>query len=452
MSATGTRDASDLRAAVRGAVHVPGDAGYDAARAVFNLAVDQRPAVVVEARDARDVVAAVRHAAAGGLAVGAQAGGHGATGDLAGTVLVRTDAMRSITIDLARETARVGAGVRWGELMALAGEHGLIGTCGSSPDVGVVGFVLGGGLSWFGRRHGYAARHAIEFELVGPDGEVAAVNSASDPELLWALRGGGGNFGIVTAVEVQLHRASALYGGQLAFPGERAADVLRAFAAATATASTDSSLTVSLTNVPPLPGVPQALRGRTIVHVGLVHVGTAAEAEALLRPIRAAGGEPLADLMRPLAAADVGGVAMDPGEPLPSRMAATAIDRLDGDAIAAILAAGGPGSPLTSVQVRHLGGALARRDMGAGACGHLAAEFLVCGFGALAAPELAAPIAASLDRLREAFAPRRVGRLPLTFLGAGDDPALAWGDVHACLADVKARRDPDGVFRGNHAI
>jgi len=448
-------NATTLRAAVRGNVHVPGDAGYDAARMAFNVTVDQRPAVVVEAAEAADVAAAVRYAKRAGLKVTGQAGGHGAQHHhtMVDTVAIRTNAMRAITLDVERETARVGAGVRWGELMAVAGEYGLVGIAGSAADVGVVGYTLGGGLSWFGRRYGFSAHNVVSIELVDARGEVVTVTASSDPELFWALRGGGGSFGIVTAIEIELKRAPRMFGGQVAFPGDRAEAVFRAWREATRHATADSSLTFSITNVPPFEDIPAPIRGRSIVNVGLVHLGDEAVARALLYPIYEAGGAPIMDVMRPLTAAEIGHVAMDPEDPLPYALRAATADRLPIEAVEGILAVSGEGSPLTMVQVRHLGGALAQPRATHGAAGHVEAEYLVYAVGALPVPELREPVLAHLDALCAAVAPWSSGRLPLTFNEHGEDLRTTLGDeTYDRLAAIKARRDPDGIFAANHTI
>ena len=300
-----------LRDAVRGRVALPGDDGWDAARTAWNLSVDQRPAAVVEVADAGDVVAAVRYARDQGLGVSAQPSGHGATHDLAGTILLRTGALDEIEIDTGRRRARVGAGVRWGELLARSARRGLAGLCGSSPEVSVVGYTLGGGLSWLGRRYGLAANAVTAVDLVDPDGELVTIDAVSDPDLFWAVRGGGGSFGIVAALEFELYPVAEVFGGQVAWPVEHAPAVLRAFRTLAAAASDDVSATVSLLQVPPLPELPEPIRGRHLITVGYCHAGGEAAGRELLAPLYAIA-PPLLDTLATLPTRDLGLIAMDP--------------------------------------------------------------------------------------------------------------------------------------------
>ena len=196
-----------LRARLAGAVSAPGDLDWDAARAAWNLAVDQRPVLVAVPADADEVVAVVAFAREHGLRVTAQATGHNASAiaTLEDTVLLKTSALRDVEIDAERRRARVGAGVLWAEVTGPASEHGLAPLAGSSPDVGVAGFTLGGGLSWLSRRHGLACNSVIAIEAVTADGRVVRADRETEPDLFWALRGGGGSFAVVTAIELALH-------------------------------------------------------------------------------------------------------------------------------------------------------------------------------------------------------------------------------------------------------
>ncbi|MCB0866936.1 MAG: FAD-binding protein, partial [Solirubrobacterales bacterium] len=196
-------DAASLRAALDGDLHLPGEAGWDEARAAWNLAVDQHPAAVVFPEHAADVAAALHAATIAGLRVGVQGTGHNASafGDLGGALLIKTERMREISIDPRTRTARVGAGVLWGELVEAAAAHGLAALAGTSHDVGVVGYTLGGGASWLARKHGLASERVSAVELVTAGGRERRVTAESDPDMFWALRGGGGNFVVVTAME-----------------------------------------------------------------------------------------------------------------------------------------------------------------------------------------------------------------------------------------------------------
>uniref|UniRef100_UPI0013C36320 FAD-binding oxidoreductase n=1 Tax=Allorhizocola rhizosphaerae TaxID=1872709 RepID=UPI0013C36320 len=228
---------SELSKVVRGRVTLPGDAEFAEASQPWNLAVDQRGVLaVVEAADRDDVAALVRYARTAGVPIAPQATGHGASGSAIGAILLRTNQLGGVEIDAAARTARVGAGVKWGEVLAAASPHGLTGLAGSSPVVGVVGFTLGGGLSWFSRKFGLAADSVRAFEVVDAEGAFARVTAESDQELFWALRGGGGDYAIVTALEFDLHPAPSLYGGRVLWPVDRAAAVLDVYREVTASA------------------------------------------------------------------------------------------------------------------------------------------------------------------------------------------------------------------------
>src|SRR5919206_1394910 len=226
-------DTEELRARIEGTVVAPQDAAWDEARAAWNLAVDQRPALVAIPASAADVVAIVDFAREQGLRVAPQGTGHNASAiaTLERTILLKTSALREVDIDAPRRRARVGAGVLWVEVTGPASEHGLAPLAGSSPDVGVAGFTLGGGLSWLSRRHGLAANSVLAIEIVTADGRVLCCDRDHEPGMFWALRGGGGSFGVVTAIEFALYPAPQVYGGAVLWPWERATEVLKAYVA-----------------------------------------------------------------------------------------------------------------------------------------------------------------------------------------------------------------------------
>src|SRR6516225_7031697 len=265
---TAGRGLEALRAAIAGQVFVPGEAGYDRARQAWNLAVDQRPAVVVEAGSAADVARAVRFARAHGMRIAPQGTGHGAgpLEPLVGAMLLRTTRMRTVRIDPAARTARAEAGAVWQDVIVPAAEHGLAGLAGNSPNVGVAGYTLGGGLGWLARRYGLAANSVTAAELVTPDGNLVRADADHEPDLFWAVRGGGG-IGVVTALEMQLYPVRELYAGDLFLPIERTAEVLHAWREWTASAPDEVSSQGRLVRLPSAPQLPEPLRGRAFVKV-----------------------------------------------------------------------------------------------------------------------------------------------------------------------------------------
>ena len=268
-------DLTALRDTFSGDLHAPGDPGWDEARAAWNLAVDQHPAAVAIPADSGDVARAVRFARDNGLKVSVQGTGHNAAaydGSIGESLMIRTDRLREVAIEPATQTARVGAGVTWGEVVGPAAEHGLAPLAGSSHDVGVVGYTLGGGVSWLARKHGLAAEQVTAFEIVSAHGDPREVTAVTDPELFWALRGGGGNFAVITAMEFKLLPITEVYAGALFFPYERAGEVLEAWRRWTATVPDEVTSIGRMIQMPPLPGG-AGLPPRPVVrrHRGDVH-------------------------------------------------------------------------------------------------------------------------------------------------------------------------------------
>lgn len=447
-------DWSLLRADLTGRLVTPDDDGWEAVRGAWLLTVDQQPAAVAEVAGVTDVQAVLRFAAAHGLAVAAQPGGHGASRALDGAILVRTGALDELAIDPGLRVARVGAGVKWGRLLEALDGSGLVGLVGSNPDVSVVGFLLGGGLSWFGRLHGLATHCLRAVELVDATGEHRRVTDESDPDLMWALRGGGGDFGVVTAVEIDLHPAPEIYGGKLMFPIEDARPVLQAFAATSRQAPDELTLWASLMHFPPAPFLPEPIRGRSFVTVDVMYLGDAEPAEALLGPIRAAGTV-LQDTTSALSPGQLGGVAQEPTDPTPGMDASALMPDFDDAVIDRILEVAGEAgqTPVMSVQVRHLGGALARDVSGNAVAHRVEHEYLLFALG-MAPVEPAVPVlAAGLAEVRAALAEHTVDRTVFTFLSAHEGVDRAYdADRLQRLRQLKRAVDPDTRIRGNHPV
>ncbi len=313
-------------------------------------------------KDAEDVIATVLCAARHGLSVSTQPVGHGATTALNGTVLLRTGALQDFDIDVERRVARVGAGVKWGTLLAALEPTGLTALAGSSPDPSVVGFTLGGGLSWFSRALGLCAHSAVAFDIVDADGVRRRITSASDPDLFWALRGGGGDFGVVLAVEIALHDAGPLVGGRLMWPLEMARPVLQGFRRITAEAPDQLTLWAHLFRFPPMPELPELLRGRAFVSVDLTFLGSQTELDTLLAPLRRAARAGAWTRSARSHCPSSAAIAAEPVDPMPTQEYSELLRTLDDATVDRLVDAAGAGAdlPLAVVQIRHLGGALAR--------------------------------------------------------------------------------------------
>ena len=358
----------NLRRDLHGRVVQPDDADWEPERRGWNLFVDQRPSLVVHAADVADIVATVRFAREHRLSVATQPVGHGATTALDGAILLRPNALDEIAIDIAARTARVGPGVRWWQLNAALSDTGLTSLPGSSGDPSVIGYTLGGGLSWFGRKYGLASNRVRAVELVTPDGERARVTGSTDHDLFWALRGGGGDFGIVTAIEIDLLPAAHVYGGRLAWSAEHAVDVLTAYTELTRAAPEDLSLWGWLLNLPDQEFVPPQLRGRWITAIDLTFLGGTSDARRHLSRL----GDlprPVLDTRGTVPIANLTDICAEPTMPMPLVDDATMLTRFDAEDVESLIDGVEPDrpSPLVVVGVRDLGGAMSRAPACAGA-------------------------------------------------------------------------------------
>jgi hypothetical protein len=445
---------SELQAVLPGQVLVPESPGWDAGRLGWTLTVKQRPLAVVTVKDAEDVIATVLCAARHGLSVSTQPVGHGATTALNGTVLLRTRALQDIDIDVERRVARVGAGVKWGPLLAALEPTGLTALAGSSPDPSVVGFTLGGGLSWFSRALGLCAHSTVAFDIVDAQGVRRRITSASDPDLFWALRGGGGDFGVVLAVEIALHDAGPLVGGRLMWPLEMARPVLQAFRRITAEAPDELTLWAHLFRFPPMPELPELVRGRAFVAVDLTFLGSQSELDTLLAPLRQLPVLAL-DTVGPVPLSELGGIAAEPVDPMPTQEYSELLLTLDDATVDRLVDAAGAGAdlPLAVVQIRHLGGALARATGEDGPNGALEEEYSVFCLGVPVAPGLPEAIDAAFDKVRAALGAQRSGRAFFNFLGAESDLGSTFNaSARARLRTIKETTDPERVFRSNRPV
>ena len=434
----------------------PGEERWDSARAAWNLAIDQRPAVVAQPHDADGVAAVVNFARENGLRVAVQAEGHGA-GALAGvgedTLLLKTGRMTGAEIDAENRRARVSAAAKWRDVSALASPRGLAPLSGLSAEVGVVGYTLGGGLGWLSRKHGLACNSVLAAEVITADGKLVRADRSNEPDLFWALRGGGGSFGAVTALEFELYPADELYAGMFAWPWERTADVLHAWREWISGLPDELSTLARILQLPRLPNVPEPVRGRQLVVIEAAYLGVAGSAGELLRPLRDL--RPELDTFTTVPPAALGRLHMEPEDPVPYAAGGQMLDELPPAAIDAITEAAGPGSgsPLISFELRHLGGALAEPPPDAGALAAVDDAFLTNGVGMIMAPGAATAINTQLDVLADALKPWDSDvRLP-NFVDVPTDARTFYPpETFDRLQEVKRRYDPDNLFHANHPI
>jgi FAD binding domain-containing protein len=442
--------------AIAGRIATPRDADWDGARTSWNLAANQQPSAVAFVESVEDVAKVVRFAGEHGLRVAGQGTGHGAVAlePLEETILIKTERMRGIEVNPDAQTARVEAGVLVLELSEAAGKHGLSSMPGSSPDVGVIGYSLGGGLSWLGRRHGFACNRVRAIELVTAGGEPRTVDADNEADLFWALRGGGGGYAIVTALHLDLVPIADVYAGALAFPAELGEDAVLAYRDWAAGVSDDVTSVVRFITPPPLPDVPEPIRGRPLLTIDGACIGSQEEGEATIAPLRELG-ETIMDTFGQIPAEGLCRIHMDPETPVPGLGHHRVLRELPDEAIRAFTQMAGPGSgsPLLLTEIRHLGGALRRPDPSGGALTHLDAEFVLFGVGMLMAPEMAGPIESHLDATTEAMRPWTAEGGYFNFAERPCDAnAILPAEVCARLNEVKRQWDPDNMIVSNHAL
>ena len=362
--------------------------------------------------------------------------------------------MRGIEVDPEAQTARVEAGVLVAELSSAAGKHGLSSMPGSSPDVGVTGYTLGGGLSWLGRRYGFACNRVQAIELVTADGERRTVDAESEPDLFWALRGGGGGYAIVTALQLHLLPIAEIYAGALVFPAELGADAVRAYRDWAAGVSDDVTSVVRFVTPPPIPDVPEPIRGVPLLTIDGACIGDQATGEEIVAPLRELG-ETIMDTWGQIPAEGLCHIHMDPENPVPGIGEGMTIRELPDEAIDAFAGVAGPGSgsPLLLSELRHIGGALGRPDPDGGALTHLETEFVMYSVGMPMTPELGAAIPQHLGKIEQTMQPWAGEGSYYNFTERScDADAILPADVCARLAEVKRKWDPDSTIVANHSV
>ena len=449
----------ELRTGLQGAAYMPGEDGYDGGRQAFNLNAHQHPALVVMAAGAADVIAAVRLAREHGLGVGILATGHAVAAPCDGGVLVNTSRMRGVRVDPEARTARVEAGTLWRDVIPEAQAHGLAGLLGSSSGVSVVGYTMGGGFGWLGRRYGFNADGVREADVVTADGQLRRVSAYEYPDLFWGLKGGGGNFGVVTSLEFDLYPITSVYGGNLFYPMERAPEVLDLFSRWVETLPDEVTAAVTFLNIPPIPHIPEPLRGGSFISVRSCYCGEPPEAgEELLRPWRDFG-EPVVDTFRVMSYREMDMISMDPVDPIGAYTHVEMLGDLTPEAVDTLVDVAGvdSGSPLIILELRRLGGALTRPPADLSPIGRRDSKYTMQGVGATPAPEVAQAVQAHLAYVAEVMSPYKTGATYINFLeldGASPERVRAAYSPEDWerLVELKDRYDPENLFRFNRNI
>lgn len=437
----------------------PGGERYDQARRVWNAAIDRRPALIARAQSTADVVAAVRYAREESLPLSVRGGGHSTAGlgVADGAVLLDLSAMKAVAVDPLARVAVAAPGLTWAELDAATQANGLATTGAAAGSAGIAGMTLGGGIGRLDRLAGLSCDNLTEAEVVTADGRVLTASAAEHPDLLWALRGGGGNFGVVTSLSYGLHPVTRAYGGILAYPADHAADVLRAYAHVAEHAPEELALYCVQLTAPPLPFIPEGLRGQRIAGLLAFHFGAARAAERTIASLRALLPPPAADLTGPMSYAQT----QQMGDGLsPDGMhhydIAEWLSFLDDTGIEALVSAVAHAtSPRSSIVLKRMGGATARVPAEATAFWYRQAAHNLNVHAEWTPGGDAAAHQAWANAAWRTARRASAGGGYIHFIGedqGSDRVRAAYGGNYERLAQVKAAYDPDNFFRVNHNI
>jgi len=448
-----------LQTKIQGSVITPNDPHYDEARRVWNLTVDHRPAVIVIATGVLDITEAVQFATRQNLGVTVQSTGHGTVRPATlNDILIITSKMKNIRVDAAAQTAWIEAGAKWGDVLAETQKVGLTPLLGSSPDVGVVGYTLGGGFGWLGRKYGLAADSARFFELVTADGRLRRASESENSDLFWALRGGGGSLGIITGMEIKLYPVTTVYGGNLIYPIELAQEVFARYRAWIATAPDELTSSIVLMNFPPIPEMPEPVRGQSFVVVRGCYCGPVEQGESLLQPWRS-WQVPFIDDFKVMPFSQVATISNDPVDPLPGLSTTAWLRELSDEAIDILIRHTMPGdgpSPLIFTEVRHVGGAVARVNPQANAYSNRDASLLLHMVGVTPTPEAHSHLAQYTAQIKAQLHPYLAGGVYMNLLdGEEAQQRVADGfspEAYRRLAMLKAKYDPDNRLRSGFNI
>ena len=458
--AAGTTGLERLRDSIRGPVIAPDDAGYDAARAIWNGAIERRPACIARCTGVADVVAAVRFARERDLVVAVRSGGHGVGGHALcdGGLVIDLSPMKGIRVDPAARTARAEAGVLWGEFDRETQLHGLATVGGIVTHTGIAGLTLGGGIGWLTRKHGATVDNLLSADVVTAEGELLTASGDENPDLFWGIRGGGGNFGVVTSFEYRLHPVGPIVlAGPIFHPLEDAPEVLAFYREFIATAPDELTTIFELSVAPPVPFLPEDVHGKPIVMVGACYAGAPEDGIEVVRPLKEFGN-PIVDLLEPKLYTALQSM-FDPSVPhgWHRYWKSVELPLLTDDAIDTLVAhASAQTSPKSYCIVFQLGGALARagEDVTAFSQRDAGLNVNVNAVWTEDDPEGERHIAWARDFF-SAMQPHARGRVYLNFLGdeGAERVRHAYGErQYERLVELKRTYDPTNFFRRNQNI
>lgn len=441
---------------IQGRLIQPGDAAYESARIIHNAAYQRSPRLIVQPADATDVIAAVNFAREQGVPLAVRSGGHSIAGHSSSDTLVLDfSAMKAITIDPERRRARIEPGATWGEVTAAAHEHGLAIPAGDTASVGVGGLTTGGGIGWLARKYGLTIDSLLAAEVVTADGRLVRAGADEHPDLFWAIRGGGGNFGIITAFEFQAHPVDMVVGGAIFYDAADGEAVLRGYADYAGSAPDELTTIVFMMHAPPLPFIPPEKHGTPVIALGLVYAGDLAEGQRIVQPLRELA-TPIVDLTGPMpypAIYTLTAEAEKPGHY--SDVRSMFMDSLDDDAIGTIMRQlNALSSPFGLIQLRVLGGAMARVAPEATAFAHRRQGIFLAAINLWMDPSESLIHHAWADRFYEDMRPYAHG-VYVNFLGDEGERRIREAyppATYARLQALKNRYDPTNVFSLNQNI
>ena len=453
----------DLRSRIQGEVIAPGDASYDAERMAWNLTVDQHPALIVKPVKTEDIVATIQFANQIDLPVSVQSTGHGVTFPANGSMLINTSLMNGVTIDSNAQTATIQAGATWGIVLERAQTAGLAPLLGSSPGVGAIGYTLGGGLGWLARKYGLATDSVRSFELVSVDGRLLQADPTQNSDLFWALRGGGGSFAIVTAMEIQLYPVSEVFGGTLIYPVDMAEEVFRRYRQWIESTPEEFTTSIKIANFPDLPIVPEQFRGHSFVMINGCYCGSVEQGPAHLDDWLE-WSDPIQNSFRVMPFSEVSSISNDPENPLPGLSSGAWLRELDDQAIDTLVRYGvstNGSSPLTLMEVRHISGAMGRAGAGIegnapSAFGYRGAPLVMHMVALTPSPEIWSHANEYIQRFKTELAPAMAPGVYLNFLEGEEASQRAKEafppEIYNRLKEVKARHDPANRLQSGFGI
>ena len=449
----------EFEAGLRGELVRPGDPGYDEARAIWNGAHDPRPALIARCLDAADVAHAVGFARSEGLELAVRGGGHSIPGfsGVDGGLVINLSPMKGIDVDIAGRTVRAGGGVTWAELDSATQAHGLATTGGLVSSTGIAGFTLGGGIGWLMRKHGLACDNLRAAEVVTADGRTVTANESENPDLFWGLRGGGGNFGVVTSFEFDLHPVGpTVCAGAVFYDGERAAEILRFYSEFCKDLPDELTTLANLITAPPAPFLPEEWHGRKLVALIGCYAGDPEEGAAAMAPLQQLG-DPVADLIGPMPYVQMQSL-IDALWPHGTQayMKAGYLRELDEPAIESMVGFHqGATSPASEIHVQHFGGAVARVGAADTAYAERQAPFVL---NVVAVSHDESDFEQHVGWAQELYAalePSLTGGAYINFLSAegAERVRAAYGaENFARLQALKDRYDPTNLFHRNQNV